>query len=89
MVSPIYPAILSQQGNLVAYATQSSVIVQDIFDTNGFRREITAFSCPFAQAAFPFMSASFTEDSSYLCVTYLSGEDHIETVEMFELQPTD
>lgn len=83
--SPVYQSILSQQGNLVAYATQSSIIVRDIFDTSGFYRELSEFSTPFSEVAFPFLSAVFADDGSYICVTYLGGKDYVEVSEIFEL----
>ena len=86
MISQVYHSVFSECGNLVAWATHEKVIVRDIFDDNGFYQELTAFSEPFSQVAFPFVSVAFTEDGFHVSVTYLSGPDYTEVSEVFRLK---
>ena len=61
---------------MIIYATQGSVIIQDLFDKGRYYLEITEFQEPFTKMIDPIQSAAFSEDLSAVEIAYYSGEDH-------------
>lgn len=83
--SDVYQSILDQHGEFVVYATEKTIIVTDIFGDKACWLELSSFSNPFSDAAFPFISATFSNDGSQIYVTYLTGENYEEVSETFEI----
>ena len=83
--SPIYQTVLTQSQNIIVRATYNKIILQDIFDSNGYYQEISNFQETFAPVAFPFVKAEFIDDLSGVSITYLSGTEYKEVTESFVL----
>ena len=76
--------ILDESNGLVAYATEKQVIVRDIFDCNGYYKEISDFKCNFSIMVDPIIGCEFIGDNR-IEITYMSGEEYQEITEVFEL----
>ena len=76
--------ILDESNGLVACATEKQVIVRDIFDGNGYYKEISDFKCIFSIMVDPIIGCEFIGDNR-IEITYMSGENYQEITEVFEL----
>ena len=76
--------ILAESNGLVACASADKVIVRDIFDGNGYYKEITDFKYGLSVAIEPIIGCKFIENNS-VEVTYLSGENYEEKSEIIAL----
>lgn len=81
-----YTYVLANTDNLVAYIEVPEensmidrvVVVRDIFDETLYYKE---FSLDFSRVDTPVKEAEFSEDESYLSLTYISGESKERTYE--------
>ncbi|MBO6093202.1 MAG: hypothetical protein J6P40_06185 [Oscillospiraceae bacterium] len=86
LFSEIFYYTLAAEDEMIVYATQGSVIIQDIFDKGRYCLEITEFQEPFAKMIDPIQSAVFVGDHSAIEITYFAGEDHHTVHECFDLE---
>ena len=86
--SQVFQCIYDASDTLVCHGGGSPgvLVVENIFDKAQYELEIRAFAHDFSPAAEPILSAVFSEDSTKLTVTYLSGEDYEEVTEIFDLR---
>lgn len=86
LASPVYLGVLAEHNGILAYATYDKIVVCDFFNKEAFYKEISTFSHPLSQVAFPFVGAEFLNDGSCLRVSYLTGNEYIEADDIFELR---
>ena len=82
--SRVYPSVFDEFDGMVAHATVGKIVVRSIFDEQGVYGEISEFSRPFSEVAFPFVEAVFTDDGQHVSVTYIAGEGFEEVTEILE-----
>ncbi len=80
-----FQCIYDQWNGKVAYGDLEKVIVRDIFDKTLYYQEISSFKEPFSKVAEPITNARFVNDGTGIEVSYLTGTDYKEVVEMIEL----
>ena len=83
--SQIFQCIFDQCNEKVIYGDINNIVVQDIFDYNKYYREITAFKEPFSDMFDPIINAKFTNNGTCIEVTYFTGSNYKEVIEVFDL----
>lgn len=84
--SRAFQSIFDQCDGLVAYADGEKVIVQSIFDTDDYYKEIDNFSNDFSGTAEPFVEVKFINSCDAISITYYSGADYQKINEVFPLR---
>ncbi|MBP3413977.1 MAG: hypothetical protein J6L81_02105 [Clostridia bacterium] len=72
-------------GKVLHCVSYDTVAVSDIFG-DAYYYEITGFSKPFADSAFPIVDAEFISDGKEVKITYMTGEDYEETTDVFKIK---
>lgn len=84
--SRVFHCIYDQSNGLVACADAEKVIVQSIFDADGFYMEIDNFGREFSKTIEPFAEIKFLNSGNSISITYRSGADFQEINEVFPLR---
>lgn len=72
-------------GKVLHSVSYDTVAVSDIFG-DAYYYEITQFSKPFSESAFPIVDAEFANDGREVKITYLTGEDYEETTDILKIK---
>ena len=83
--SRIFQSIYDQCDGKVVYREEKKVIVRDIFDKTEYYQEILSFKKPFSKVAEPITNVKFVNDGTNVEVSYLTGVDYKEVVEIIKL----
>ena len=85
LFSEVFTGVFDQNQQIIAYATQNKVIVQDIFDESKYYVEIASFQYALSHVAEPIKDVSFLNDGKWLIIAYLTGPDYLEVYDVIEL----
>lgn len=85
LFSEVFTGVFDQNQQIIAYATQNKVIVQDIFDESKYYVEIASFQYALSYVAEPIKDVSFLNDGKWLVIAYLTGPDYLEVYDVIEL----
>ena len=83
--SQVFHSIFDQYGRSFVYADKDRLVVRDMFDSEVFYREFTEFDHSFSDVAEPFTEVSFTDNGQQLKVSYCTGDDYSEAMQIFDL----
>ena len=85
VLSPWFSSVYAETGEVIVMSDYGKLIVQNIFDRTAYYREFTEFNSELANTVEPFVNVEFVSDGNQIIVTYLSGEDFVETTETIVL----
>ena len=86
ILSRNFYSIYDQTDELVLCGTDDSVIVQDIFNEDGYYREFKEFSQPLSENTVEkIANAYFANNGTIVVITYLTGENYEQVTESFPI----
>jgi len=85
LFSQIFQCIYDQYNGMVAYGDMNKVVVRDIFDEATYYQEITSFREPFSEMVEPIIDVIFVNDGASVEVSYLTGDNYQEIIEVIDL----
>lgn len=86
VASQEFEGVFNEWQDLVVYADQKKVIVQNIFDKKKYYREFSKFKNQLSDTVTPFVDIEFVNSGKQIRVTYVTGVSNTLPSEVFDLQ---